>query len=81
VGANDEAVEVVDEAGVAALGARDGEVGGRAAVDAPEFAHLLAMQPLQGRAVKQLQQVLKALPSALALFDEAVGSRHKGFVS
>src|ERR1044072_9034393 len=76
VRADDETVEVVDEPWVAALGSRDGEVGARAPVDAPQLAHLLAVQTPQTGAVEHPQQVLQALPRALALVDETVGRRH-----
>jgi len=44
VGANDEAVEVVNQTRIARLGAGDGQVGSGATVDAAEFAHLFAVQ-------------------------------------
>src|ERR1044072_2987738 len=64
VRADDETVEVVEEPWVAALGSRDGEVGGRAPVDAPQLAHLLPVPPPQTGAGGHPQQVIPAQPHA-----------------
>ena len=71
--ARDEAVDVVDETRVARLGPRDGEVGGRAPVDAPQLAHLVASEAAQGRAFEQREQVFEALPGVSALAYETFG--------
>src|ERR1051326_1179239 len=74
--ANDETVQVVDQARIARFRARDGEVRGRATINAAEFAHFLASQTFQRRCVEQLEQVFESLPGVFALSDEAI-DRHR----
>src|SRR6185295_6252066 len=52
VRANDETVQVIDEARVARFGARNREIRGRASIDAAQFAHFFAPQTLQCRGVE-----------------------------
>src|SRR5215831_10408834 len=72
VRANHQAIEIIDEPRVARFGTRNRQVRGRAAIDAPQFAHLFAMQFAQRHPIEQLQQLLESFPDVLALVDELV---------
>ena len=77
VRANDETVQVVDQTRIARFGARDGEIGGGATINAAQLAHFFTSQPPERRAVKQLEQVLEPLPCVFALIDESIRRHHK----
>jgi hypothetical protein len=56
VRAYDKAVEIVDQTRVARFGARNRQIGRRAAIDSTEFAHLFAVQAAERHAVSSVSK-------------------------
>jgi len=72
VGANHQAIEIIDQPRVARLRPGNGEIGSRAAIDAPQLAHLVALQATQRHLIETLEQFLESLPDGLAFIDETI---------
>ena len=75
MGANHQAIEIIDQPRVAGFGASNCKIRSRAAIDAPQFAHLVALQATQRHLIETLKQFLEPLPDVLAFIDESI-KRH-----
>src|SRR5205807_1698767 len=72
MGANHQAIEIIDQPRVAGFGASNCKIRSRAAIDAPQFAHLVALQATQCHLIETLKQFLEPLPDVLAFIDESI---------
>ena len=75
VRANHETVQIVDQARIARLGARDRKIRSGATIDPAQLANFFAPKTAQRSRVEQFEKLLEPLPRVLALIDEAIG-RH-----
>src|SRR6266496_1694755 len=75
MGANHQAIEIIDQPRVAGFGPSNCEIRSRAAIDAPQLAHLVALQATQCHLIETLKKFLESLPDGLAFIDEAI-QRH-----
>ena len=72
VGADDEAVEIIDQLWVARLGTRDREIGRRTTIKLTKFANLHPRKAAKPAAPHHTEQVLEPPPIVFFVFEEDV---------
>src|SRR5687767_14826017 len=70
--AYDEAVEIIDELGIASLGTRDREVGGSSTIELTELADLHPREPFERSPAQKAEKVLKPSPVIFSFVDKSV---------
>lgn len=74
VGADDEAVEIIDQLGITSLGSGGCKVGCSASVKLAEFPNLHPRQPAQTHPLLHRQKIFEPLPVVFFLFEKTIHS-------